>query len=255
MFSESWAVEYLLTIRKTSARILENMYRHVDNKRYFYYLSRHVSSNLFAIMLIIGIAGGTGSGKTTVVRKIIERLPEGEVALLPQDSYYRDNSHLPLEQRLVINFDHPDAIEFELLIRHLKELKEGHTIQLPVYSYLTCTRSSETIPVKPCDVIIVEGILVLCNPELRAMMDLKVFVDADPDDRLIRVINRDIVERGRTVSMVMERYERTLKPMHEQFIEPTKRFADLIVPQGGNNHIAIDILTKYIENNLKPPTP
>ena len=206
-------------------------------------------------MLIIGIAGGTGSGKTTVVRKIIERLPEGEVALLPQDSYYRDNSHLPLEQRLVINFDHPDSIEFELLIRHLKELKEGRTIQLPVYSYLTCTRSSETIPVKPCDVIIVEGILVLCNPELRAMMDLKVFVDADPDDRLIRVINRDIVERGRTVSMVMERYERTLKPMHEQFIEPTKRFADLIVPQGGNNHIAIDILTKYIENNLTPPTP
>jgi uridine kinase len=202
-------------------------------------------------MLIIGIAGGTGSGKTTVVRKIIERLPMGEVVILPQDSYYRDSSHLPLEKRLEINFDHPDSIEFELLVGHLKELKKGKTIEQPVYSYLTCTRSSETITVKPCHVIIVEGILVLTNPELREMMDLKVFVDADADDRLIRVINRDIIERGRSINKVMERYERTVKPMHLQFIEPSKRFADLIIPQGGNNHIAIDILTKYIENNLE----
>jgi uridine kinase len=202
-------------------------------------------------MLIIGIAGGTGSGKTTVVRKIIERLPMGEVVILPQDSYYRDSSHLPLEKRLEINFDHPDSIEFELLVKHLKELKEGKTIEQPVYSYLTCTRSSETIQVKPCHVIIVEGILVLTNPELREMMDLKVFVDADADDRLIRVINRDIIERGRSINKVMERYECTVKPMHLQFIEPSKRFADLIIPQGGNNHIAIDILTKYIENNLE----
>jgi uridine kinase len=201
-------------------------------------------------MLIIGIAGGTGSGKTTVVRKILERLPMGEVVILPQDSYYRDSSHLPLEKRLEINFDHPDSIEFELLVKHLKELKEGKTIQQPVYSYLTCTRSNETIPIKPCNVIIVEGILVLTNPELRKMMDLKVFVDADADDRLIRVINRDIIERGRSLNKVMERYECTVKPMHLQFIEPSKRFADLIIPQGGNNHIAIDILTKYIENNL-----
>jgi uridine kinase len=202
-------------------------------------------------MLIIGIAGGTGSGKTTVVRKILERLPMGEVVILPQDSYYRDSSHLPLEKRLEINFDHPDSIEFELLVKHLKELKEGKTIQQPVYSYLTCTRSNETIPIKPCNVIIVEGILVLTNPELRKMMDLKVFVDADADDRLIRVINRDIIERGRSLNKVMERYECTVKPMHLQFIEPSKRFADLIIPQGGNNHIAIDILTKYIENNLE----
>ena len=202
-------------------------------------------------MLIIGIAGGTGSGKSTVVRKILERLPEGEVAILPQDSYYRDSSHLPIEERLEINFDHPDSIEFELLVKHLLELKEGKIIQQPIYSYLTCTRAEETIPVKPCHVIIVEGILVLTNPKLRKILDLKVFVDADADDRLIRVINRDIVERGRSVNKVMERYECTVKPMHLQFIEPTKRFADIIVPQGGNNHIAIDILTKYIENNLK----
>ncbi|MFM2293516.1 MAG: hypothetical protein RIS29_3329 [Bacteroidota bacterium] len=202
-------------------------------------------------MLIIGIAGGTGSGKTTVVRKIIERFAEGEVVVLPQDSYYRDSSHLPLEERLEMNFDHPDSIEFELLVKHLKDLRKGKTIAQPIYSYLTCTRAEETIPVKPCHVIIVEGILILTNPELRKMLDIKVFVDADADDRLIRVINRDIVERGRSVNKVMERYEGTVKPMHLQFIEPTKRFADIIVPQGGNNHIAIDILTKYIENRLR----
>jgi uridine kinase len=202
------------------------------------------------LMLIIGIAGGTGSGKTTVVRKILERLPQDEVVLLPQDSYYRDSSHLPINERLEINFDHPDSIEFELLVKHLKELQTGETIEQPIYSYLTCTRSTETIPIKPCHVIIVEGILVLSSAELRDMLDLKVFVDADADDRLIRVINRDIVERGRSVNKVLERYECTVKPMHSQFIEPTKRFADLIIPQGGDNHIAIDILTKYIENKL-----
>jgi len=201
-------------------------------------------------MLIIGIAGGTGSGKTTVVRKIVERLPEGEVAILPQDSYYRDSSHLPLEERLERNCDHPDSIEFELLVEHLKQLKEGKTIEQPIYSYLTCTRATETIPVHPCHVIIVEGILILTDPELRKMLDLKVFVDADADDRLIRVISRDIVERGRSVNKVIERYENTVKPMHLQFIEPTKRFADLIIPQGGSNHVAIDILTRYIENIL-----
>ncbi|MDR3653443.1 MAG: uridine kinase [Paludibacter sp.] len=201
-------------------------------------------------MLIIGIAGGTGSGKTTVVRKIMERLPEGEVVILPQDSYYRDSSHLPLEERLEINFDHPDSIEFDLLVKHLKDLKKGKTIEQPIYSYLTCTRSTETIQIKPAHVIIIEGILVLTNPELRKMIDLKVFVDADADDRLIRVINRDTIKRGRTVDKVMERYEITVKPMHLQFIEPSKRFADLIIPQGGNNHIAIDILTNYIKNKL-----
>lgn len=202
-------------------------------------------------MFIIGIAGGTGSGKTTVVKKIQERLPSSQVVILPQDSYYKDSSDKPLEERLEMNFDHPDSIEWELLVKHLSELREGKEIQQPIYSYLTCTRATETIPIKPCKVVIVEGILVLTNPELRQLLDLKVFVDADADDRLIRVINRDIVERGRSVNKVMERYELTVKPMHEQFIEPTKRFADIIVPQGGNNHIAIDILTKFILDFLK----
>jgi uridine kinase len=201
-------------------------------------------------MLVIGIAGGTGSGKTTVVRKIIDRLPADEVVVLPQDSYYRDSSHIPLEERLEINFDHPNSIEFDLLRKHVRELKKGNSIEQPIYSYLTCTRDEKTITISPRDVIIIEGILVLTDPELRDLMDLKVFVDTDPDDRLIRVINRDIIERGRSAANVMERYQTTVKPMHLQFIEPTKRFADLIVPQGGNNEIAIDILTMYIEQNL-----
>ena len=203
-------------------------------------------------MLIIGIAGGTGSGKTTVVRKIIQSLPEGEVTVIPQDSYYRDNSNLPLEERLKLNFDEPAAIEFELLVNQLKDLKAGKPVEQPIYSYLTCTRSKETIPIQPRDVIIVEGILILCDEELRNMMDMKVFVDADADDRLIRVINRDIIERGRTVEMVIDRYEKVLKPMHLQHIEPTKRYADLIIPQGGNNLVATDILTNFIAHKLNP---
>ncbi|HLW07783.1 MAG TPA: uridine kinase [Marinilabiliaceae bacterium] len=201
-------------------------------------------------MLIIGIAGGTGSGKTTVVKKMLNRLPAGEVALLTQDSYYKDSSHLPMDYRQKINFDHPDSVEFDLLVDHLKQLKEGKSIEQPVYSYLTCTRQRETSTVFPARVIIVEGILVLTHLQLRELMNLKVFVDADPDDRLMRVIHRDMEERGRTVSKVLERYEATVKPMHLQFIEPTKRYADLIVPQGGNNHVAIDILSQYILRNL-----
>lgn len=201
-------------------------------------------------MLIIGIAGGTGSGKSTVVRKIFESLPEGEVVLLPQDSYYKDSSHVPVEERQFINFDHPDSFEWDLLSKHVKLLKEGKSIEQPTYSYLTCTRQPETIHIEPRDVIIIEGILALCDENLRNLMDLKVFVDADSDERLIRVISRDVVERGRTAEMVMERYTRILKPMHQQFIEPTKRYADLIVPQGGNNQIAINILTMFIEKNL-----
>jgi uridine kinase len=202
-------------------------------------------------MLIIGIAGGTGSGKTTVVKKLMKLLPENQVVILPQDSYYRDSSDKPLEERLEMNFDHPDSIEWELLVEHLRNLKSGKSIEQPIYSYLTCTRSTETIPINPCRVVIVEGILVLTSPELREMLDLKIFVDADADDRLIRVINRDIIERGRSVNKVMERYEQTVKPMHVQFIEPTKRYADIIVPQGGNNEIAIDILRKFILDFLK----
>ena len=201
-------------------------------------------------MLIICIAGGTGSGKTTVVRKIIQSLPPNEVAVLPQDSYYKDSGHLPLVERLQLNFDEPAAFDWELLASHIQQLKSGKTINQPIYSYLTCTRSEDTIPVEPRDVVIIEGILALTDDNLRNMMDIKVFVDADGDDRLIRVISRDCVERGRTVEMVIDRYEKVLKPMHNQHIEPTKRYADLIVPQGGNNQVAIDILTNFIASKL-----
>lgn len=206
-------------------------------------------------MLIIGIAGGTGSGKTTVVNKIINSLPSGEVAVLPQDSYYKDSSHIPPSERSKINFDEPAAIEWTLLVKHLRELKEGKTIQMPTYSYLTCTRQAETVEVKPLDVVIVEGILVLCDPVLREMLDIKVFVDADADDRLIRVIARDCIERGRTPEMVISRYQDVLKPMHCQYIEPSKRYADLIVPQGGSNTVAINLLTDYIESRLHRGAP
>ena len=200
-------------------------------------------------MIVIGIAGGTGSGKTTVVRKIVESFCEGEVAVIPQDSYYRDSSHLPLEERLKLNFDEPAAIEWELLVEQLKQLKSGKAIEQPTYSYLTCTRQAETVHVEPRDIVIVEGILILCDEQLRNMLDIKVFVDADSDERLIRVINRDIIERGRTVNMVIERYERVLRPMHLQHIEPTKRYADLIIPQGGHNKVAIEMMKDYISPN------
>jgi len=201
-------------------------------------------------MLVIGIAGGTGSGKTTVVKKILETLPVEEVAVVPQDSYYRDSSHLPMEERQEINFDHPKSIEFELLVEHVKSLKEGKTIPQPIYSYLTCTRAPESIKVDPKHVVIIEGILVLTNPALRDLMDIKIFVHADADDRLSRVINRDIIERGRSVNKVLERYEKTVKPMHVQFIEPTKQFADIIVPQGGKNKVAIEMIKTTIEKTL-----
>lgn len=201
-------------------------------------------------MMVIGIAGGTGSGKTTVVRKIIESFCEGEVAVIPQDSYYRDSSHLPLEERLKLNFDEPAAIEWELLVEQLKQLKAGKAIEQPTYSYLTCTRQPETVHVEPRDIVIVEGILILCDEQLRNMLDMKIFVDADSDERLIRVINRDIIERGRTVDMVIERYEKVLRPMHLQHIEPTKRYADLIIPQGGHNKVAIEMMKDYISHKL-----
>ena len=202
-------------------------------------------------MLVIGIAGGTGSGKTTVVKKIIENLPVGEVAVISQDSYYKDNSHLALEERQKINYDHPASIEFELLVDHLKKLKDGQSIQEPIYSYLTCTRSDETREILPKSVVIIEGILVLFPAILREQMGIKVFVDCDSDIRLSRVIKRDIIDRGRNVQMVLDRYSKTVRPSHIQFIEPTKQFADIIVPEGGNNMVAINILTNYIQQNLK----
>jgi len=202
-------------------------------------------------MLVIGIAGGTGSGKTTVVKRIMEKLPQGEVAIISQDSYYKDNSHLPMEDRQKINYDHPSSIEFDLLVDHIKKLKEGRSVLEPIYSYLTCTRATETREIKPKSVIIIEGILVLFPASLRDEMGIKVFVDCDSDVRLSRVIQRDIIERGRNVEMVLERYAKTVRPSHIQFIEPTKQFADIIVPEGGDNLVAIKILTNYIQQNLK----
>jgi uridine kinase len=202
-------------------------------------------------MIVIGIAGGTGSGKTTVVNEIIARLPRNEVAVISQDSYYRDNKDISLEERQKINFDHPDSIEFELLREHIVQLKMGRPINEPSYSYLTCTRSAETKLVEPRHVVIIEGILCLTQAEIRDLMDIKVFVDCDADLRLSRVIMRDIVERGRAVDQTLSRYKQTVRPMHLQFIEPSKRYADIIVPQGGKNKVAIDILTQYIQKQLQ----
>ena len=198
-------------------------------------------------MYIIGIAGGTASGKTTVVKEIVNSLPAGEVVVIPQDSYYKDSSHVPVENRQFINFDHPDAFDWELMVEQLSMLREGKNIDQPTYSYITCTRQPETIHIEPRKIIIIEGIMALVNPELRELMDLKIFVDAEADDRLIRLIRRDIVERGRTPEMVLSRYERIVKAMHDEFIEPTKKYADIIIPQGGNNEKAIKALQMAIQ--------
>lgn len=202
-------------------------------------------------MIIIGIAGGTGSGKTTVVRKIVESLPKDSVAVIPQDSYYNDQSDMPLEERKKTNFDHPDAFDWILFGQQIAELRHGKAIEQPTYSYLVCTRLPETIHVEPKEVIIVEGIMSLYDKGLRDLMDLKVFVETSPDERLLRVITRDTVERGHPLEMLIDKYRNVLKPMHDQFIEPTKQFADIIVPNGGTNQKAIDILTTYIEKMLE----
>lgn len=201
-------------------------------------------------MFIIGIAGGSGSGKTTVVHNIIKGLPKNSVAVISQDSYYKDNGHLPEEEKKRINFDHPASIEFELLIKHVDKLLAGEPVERPIYSYLTCARAKETVTVNPTKVIIVEGILILTNAKLRNKFNVKIFVDADTDDRLMRIIRRDLIERGRSVQDVLDHYESFVKPMHLQFIEPTKRYADIIVPQGGANSVAIDILSSRIKMKL-----
>mgnify|MGYP002511969880 FL=1 len=201
-------------------------------------------------MLIIGIAGGSGSGKTTVVKAITEQLKE-RVTVIPQDAYYKDLSHYSAQQKRDHNFDHPDSIDFELLCEQLQQLKDGKSVEQPVYSYITCSRSKEeTVTVHPADVIIVEGILIFTCEKVREQMDIKLFVDADDDDRLMRVISRDILERGKTVDWVIERYTKTVKPMYLQFIEPSKRYADIIIPQGGHNKVAIDIISATIEKSL-----
>lgn len=201
-------------------------------------------------MLIIGIAGGTGSGKTTVVHQIMNELPDAEVVVLSQDSYYKDNKNLSFEERALVNFDHPRAIDFELLVQHLKDLKEGKTIEQPVYSFITHNRTDDTIITHPRKVMIVEGILILVNPELRELFDVKVFVHADSDERLIRRLKRDIAERGRDMEEVLNRYQTTLKPMHQQFIEPTKAYADIIIPNDKYNTVAIDVVRAVINQRI-----
>jgi len=202
-------------------------------------------------MLIIGIAGGTGSGKTTVVHQIMNELPSTEVGIISQDSYYKETSNLSYVERTKINFDHPRAIDFELLVSHLKDLKEGKIIEQPVYSFVTHNRTGDVIITHPRKVMIVEGILTLANPELRNMFDVKIFVHADSDERLIRRLKRDISERGRDMEEVLNRYQNTLKPMHEQFIEPTKSFADIIIPNDKYNTVAIDVVRAVISQKIE----
>ncbi len=202
-------------------------------------------------MLIIGIAGGTGSGKTTVVNQIINELPPDEVGVISQDSYYKDTSHLSFEERVKINFDHPQSIDFDLLVSHLKELKKGNSIEQPVYSFIDHNRKKETLTTVPKHVMIVEGILILTHPEIRKMFDIKIYVHADSDERLIRRLKRDIAERGRDLEEVLNRYQNTLKPMHQQFIEPTKEYADIIIPTNRYNTVAVDIVRTIINQKLK----
>ncbi|KIQ20870.1 uridine kinase [Flavobacterium sp. MMLR14_040] len=201
-------------------------------------------------MLIIGIAGGTGSGKTTVVHQIMNELPDTEVGVISQDSYYKETHNLSFDERALINFDHPRAIDFELLVKHLKALKEGETIDQPVYSFIQHNRTDDTVSTHPRKVMIVEGILILTNPELRELFDVKVYVHADSDERLIRRLKRDISERGRDIDEVLTRYQNTLKPMHEQFIEPSKAFADIIIPNDKYNTVAIDVVRAVINQRI-----
>ncbi len=200
-------------------------------------------------MLLIGITGGSGSGKTTVVRKVMDSFSREQVTILSQDNYYKDNSNISLEERRKINFDHPDSIEFDLLVQHLEGLHAGKAIEEPTYDYISSARQQKTIRVEPKHVIIVEGILLFADKRVRDLCDMKVFVDAEPDDRLIRIIERDMRERGRTAHQVIERYH-VVKDMHIQFIEPTKRFADIIIPQGGENTVAVDMLVATIKLKL-----
>lgn len=202
-------------------------------------------------MLVIGIAGGSGSGKTSVVKKIIKSLPKERVAVLSQDAYYKDQGDISQEARERINFDHPSAIEWPLMIQQIDELKAGKTVQMPTYSYVTCRRGTETIPVNPAEVLIVEGILIFTNEILCNTLDLKVFVDTESDERLIRIIQRDVNERGRGLDKSIRHYRTYVKPMHESFIEPTKKLADIIIPVGGNNEKGIDILTSKIKQTLR----
>lgn len=205
--------------------------------------------------LVIGIAGGTGSGKTTVSNAIVERVGSHHLALLAHDSYYRDLSHLPFTERVKVNFDHPNSLETELLIQHIKQLRQGEAIEIPVYDFKTHSRTTHTVHLEPCPIIIVEGILIFTEPELRKLFDIKVFVDTDADIRFIRRLERDINERGRSSVSVIHQYLSTVRPMHMEFVEPSRRFADIIVPEGGLNVVALDMIVARIQTLLNDKNP
>ncbi len=202
--------------------------------------------------LVIGIAGGSGSGKTTVAQALVERVGPQHVALLPHDAYYRDFSHLPPEERAQVNYDHPDSLETSLLVEHIRQLRAGRAIERPVYDFTRHARRAETVRVEPRPIILVEGILIFAEPELRRLLDIKIYVDTDADLRFIRRLLRDVEERGRTVESVIRQYLTTVRPMHLEFVEPSKRYADIIVPEGGFNTVALDMLTARLQALLQP---
>ncbi|GIO21838.1 uridine kinase [Oceanobacillus sp. J11TS1] len=204
--------------------------------------------------VVIGVAGGSGSGKTSVTKSICKRFTETSILVIEQDAYYKDQSHLPFEERLKTNYDHPFAFDNDLLVEHLHQLLEYQSVEKPVYDYKVHNRSKETVHVEPKEVIILEGILILEDPSLVDLMDIKVFVDTDADLRIIRRLSRDIKERGRTLESVIDQYMQVVRPAHLQFIEPSKRYADLIIPEGGENHVAVDIMASKIENILSKNT-
>ncbi|MEZ7890374.1 MAG: uridine kinase [Candidatus Wallbacteria bacterium] len=197
---------------------------------------------------VLGIAGGSGSGKTTVAKKILEQINDAPVIFLDHDSYYKDQSNLKLEERAKINYDHPDALDNDLLLEHLKDLKSGKTINKPIYNFVTYTRSNETITIEPKPLIVLEGFLIFVDPRIRQMCDIKIFVDTDDDVRIIRRIERDMQERGRSLESIIKQYFSTVRPMHQQFVEPSKRYADLIIPYGGHNQIAVDMVVNQLRS-------
>jgi uridine kinase len=207
-----------------------------------------------ATPLVIGIAGGSGSGKTTLAQLILERVGRDQIAYLPHDAYYKDLAHLSIQHRHEINFDHPDSLDTELLIEHVQQLKEAQPVDLPIYDFKTHTRTPEKVRIEPRHVIMVEGILIFADPVLRKLLDVKVFVDTDPDIRLIRRLERDIRERGRNTEMVIHQYMTTVRPMHLEFVEPSKRYADVIIPEGGFNEVAMDLVVARLEALLSRQT-
>jgi uridine kinase len=201
--------------------------------------------------LVIGIAGGSGSGKTTVAQEILQRVGPSQIAFLQHDSYYKDLSGLPPTQRAEVNFDHPNSLETELLIRHIESLRDGKPVEVPIYDFATHSRTAQTFTVQPRRVILVEGILIFAEPELRKLFDVKIFVDTDSDLRFIRRLHRDITERGRTTESVIKQYQATVRSMHLEFVEPSKRYADVIIPEGGFNAAALDMVVARVEALLK----